>query len=86
MRPPSPVTVRWSAALTINPRPSGVPLTTADGMPVGVVMAERDALPSQTPAIRLNDVRAFVGTDLPSGMGSKTDPPYVLKLNALVSK
>jgi len=51
-----------------------------------VVMAERDSLPSQTPAVRLDDLKAFVGADLPNQMSTKTDPPYVLMLTALVSK
>ncbi len=80
-------TGNWFAAFTVNPRLAGAPLITADGRLVGVVMAERDLPPSQTPAVRLEDVKTFLGAESPKQLSSaRSDPPYVLMVTVSVSK
>ncbi len=82
-----PVAGNWSAAFSVNPRLAGAPMILPDGSVVGVVMADRDLPPSQTPAIRLDEVKTFLGDDAPHRANQiKTDPPYVLILTASVLK
>jgi len=79
-------TGNWLLSFTTNPRLPGAPLTAADGLLVGVAMAERDSVPQQVPAVRLSDVKAFLGSDAPNVEGAHLDQPYVLQLTATTSK
>ena len=55
----------WSVSLGKHPRLAGAPLLDAAGDLVGVEMAERDDLTDRLPALSLDKVRAFLGSDLP---------------------
>lgn len=76
----------WTISLPTNPRLGGAPIVSAQGEVVGVVMAQRDSNPQQLPSIPLDDLKTFLGTDLPKTPTSAANPMYVLQLTAVVSK
>jgi len=69
----------WTVALNTHPRLAGAPLI-AGGKVVGVVTAPRDAERNKLPAVTLDQLKKFLGPDLPSEAGSGNPTTSLLQL------
>jgi hypothetical protein len=70
----------WQIKLNKHPRLGGAPLT-AGGKLVGAELAARDSDIAQIPAIALEAIRSFVGSDLPApGHGTTTPSATIFQL------
>ncbi|HEX4124450.1 MAG TPA: hypothetical protein VHY37_06965 [Tepidisphaeraceae bacterium] len=63
----------WEIKLTKHPRLGGAPLTSG-GKVVGVELAGRDSAINKIPAVSIDAVRSFVGSDLPAPGHGTTIP------------
>jgi S1-C subfamily serine protease len=77
---------KWLISFQRNPRLGGGPLSTSDGKIVGVEMTQRDTNPQQVPAVKLDDLKTFLGADAPNAATPGADINYILMLTATVSK
>jgi hypothetical protein len=69
----SPAAQGWKIRLKEHPRLGGAPLL-VDGKVIGVELAERDSETGEIPAATLDQLRALLGSDLPSAVGGTVDP------------
>jgi tetratricopeptide (TPR) repeat protein len=71
----------WKVRLGKQPRLPGAPLL-ALGKVVGVQLADRDSPSSALPAATLSQLRAFLGSDLPTTPGTASPASVLLQLSA----
>src|SRR5205085_2565854 len=69
----------WTIALNTHPRLAGAPLI-AGGKVVGVVTAPRDAERNKLPAVTLDQLKKFLGSDLPTEAGTGNPTASLLQL------
>jgi tetratricopeptide (TPR) repeat protein len=67
----------WKVALTRHPRLGGSPLLAANKV-VGVELASRESEAAQIPAATLDQVKAFLGSDLPAAGSAGPEPCGVM--------
>ncbi len=72
-KPPPPPAASWKITLTRHPRLSGSPVLAANKV-IGVELAARDTDPANIPAASLEQIRQFLGSDLPSTPTTAPDP------------
>jgi hypothetical protein len=78
----APKSDKWTVALARHPRLAGAAILDKTGKLVGLAVGDRDAVPTQMPAVPLDQIKAFLAADAPTGLCSNPDPSLVMQLTA----
>jgi tetratricopeptide (TPR) repeat protein len=78
----SPKAAKWTISLRRHPRLPGAALLDKSGALVGVELGERDSVMTQLPAVRLEEIRQFLGADAPKSECANPDPAGMWQMTA----
>jgi hypothetical protein len=79
---PPPRKATWSVSVARHPRLPGAAVVDMSGLLVGIALGERASESAQVPAVPLDEVRTFLGSDAPIAPGTKPDVDDILELRA----
>jgi hypothetical protein len=72
----------WAVSVSRHPRLPGAAIVDVSGSLVGIALGERASESSQVPAVPLDQLRSFLGSDTPATPGGKPDVNDILELRA----
>jgi hypothetical protein len=78
----APRNATWAVFVSRHPRLPGAAVVDVSGLLVGIALGERASESSQVPAVPLDEVRSFLGSDMPATPGGRPDVTDILELRA----
>jgi tetratricopeptide (TPR) repeat protein len=73
---------KWIISMTRHPRLAGAAILDKAGNLVGIALGDRDTVATQIPAVPLDVLRTFLGTDVPKMVSANPDPSLIMQLTA----
>jgi tetratricopeptide (TPR) repeat protein len=73
---------KWTVALIRHPRLPGAAVLDKGGNLVGLALGDRDTVASLIPAVTADQIRTFLGADVPKAACANPDPSLVMQLTA----